>query len=66
MDIYGPPENVHSMIMLSNRDGKNQILEGDEKDFDDLLSLISEEIGEGLCTNTKMMTMASKTLMNSK
>lgn len=52
MDIYGPPNNVHDMIMLSRSSGKGQILEGEEEDFDDLLSLISEEIGEGMCNKT--------------
>ena len=52
MDIYGPPANVHDMIMLSKPKGKSWILEGDEDVFDDLLSLISEEIGEGMCTKT--------------
>ena len=52
MDIYGPPANVHDMIMLSSPKGKGQLLQGDEEDFDELLSLISEEIGEGMCSKT--------------
>ena len=52
MDIYGPPSNVHEIIMISKRQGKGQLLKGDEEDFDDLLSLISEEIGEGMCSKT--------------
>jgi hypothetical protein len=39
------------MVMSANfNDGKYSI-EGDEEDFDDLLNLISEEIGEGLCSS---------------
>jgi len=49
MDIYGPPKNIHHMIMTCKfQDGK-VVLEGDEDDFDDLLGLISEEIGEKMC-----------------
>jgi len=36
--------------MLCRFEGKDHILKGESEDFDDLLSLISEEIGEGMCT----------------
>ena len=49
MDIKGPPENVHSMIMTAGVSNKTWTLDGDEADFDDLLNLISEEIGEDFC-----------------
>lgn len=52
MAIYGPPENVHYMIMCSlPKDGKFS-LEGEKEDFEDLLSVISEDIGEGFCSKT--------------
>lgn len=51
MDIYGPPKNVHHMIMnVDLKDGK-YLMEGDDEDFEDLLSLISEEVGEGICSS---------------
>jgi hypothetical protein len=50
MDIYGPPASVHQMIMCADlKDGK-YFMQGDEEDFEDLLNLISEEIGECLCS----------------
>ena len=59
LNIYGPPESVHEMIMSSElRNGKN-ILTGDDEDFDELLSLISEEIGEGLCPATNIQHLLS-------
>ena len=52
IDIYGPPENVHDLIMCSEpKDGK-LLLQGEKKDFDDLLSVISEDIDSGLCSKT--------------
>jgi hypothetical protein len=57
MDIYGPPENVHLMIMTARQhDGKYSI-EGDEDDFEDLLRLISEELGEGLCSKKNISAL---------
>jgi hypothetical protein len=57
MDIYGPSKNVHDMIICAgSKDGK-YLIEGDEDDFDDLLSLISEEIGEGLCSRKDATTL---------
>ena len=50
MDIYGPPEDVHYMIMMANSNEKGWTLSGDDEAFESLLSLISEEIGEGLST----------------
>ena len=52
LDIYGPPENVHYLLMCSEpKDGKF-VLEGEKEDFDDLLSVISQDIGSGLCSKT--------------
>lgn len=52
MDIYGPQENVHNMIMCGlPKDGKFT-LQGETQDFEDLLSVISEDIGSGLCSKT--------------
>ena len=48
-DIRGAPEDVHYMIMCSKREKGRDVLVGDESTFEKLLSLISEEIGEGLC-----------------
>ena len=48
MDIYGPPENIHFMIMTSRSKDGRVILEGDEEDFEDLLNIISEDIAEDL------------------
>lgn len=49
MDIYGPPENVHLMIMSSSQTKSKILIEGDDNDFEDLLSTINEDISEGLC-----------------
>ncbi|OED38812.1 hypothetical protein AB833_18315 [Chromatiales bacterium (ex Bugula neritina AB1)] len=55
MSIYGPPENVHYLIMCSQpKDGKFT-LQGETEVFSDLLSVISEEIGVGLCSKTNAM-----------
>ena len=59
LNIYGPPESVHDMIMCSS----DNVLSGDQDDFDDLLHLISEEIGEGLCSASdakKLSAIAKK------
>lgn len=48
-DIRGMPDNVFSMVMAANRELDQYALDGDQEDFDDLLGLISEEIGEGFC-----------------
>jgi len=50
MDIYGPPEDVHYMLMRAMPGEKCWTLSGYEEAFDSLLSVISEEIGEGLCS----------------
>lgn len=50
MDIYGPPEDVHYMIMTAKPDANGWTISGDEDAFDSMLSVISEEIGEGLCS----------------
>lgn len=51
-DIYGPPQNVHYLIMCSSPVDGKWVLDGDDDVFDELLSVISEEIGEGLCSKT--------------
>ncbi len=64
MDILGPPENVHHMIMDSFLESNKWTLEGDDDDFDDLLALISEEIGEGMCSKKNaqhLMAICKKT-----
>ena len=40
MEIHGPPENVNSMIMCCAPKAGKWTLEGDAKDFEDLLSVI--------------------------
>lgn len=57
MDIYGPPENVHYMIMTSKPEGNRWILKGDDDDFEDLLTIISEDIGEGLCSKKNINSL---------
>ena len=59
MEIYGPPENVHSMIMCSTPQDGKFILEGSAEDFEDLLSLIGEEIGDGICSKTNAKHLLS-------
>jgi hypothetical protein len=48
--IYGPPQNIHYMIVCASFENENWVLEGKTEEFDELLSLISEVIGEGLCS----------------
>jgi hypothetical protein len=57
--IYGPPEDVHYLILLAERRDKGWLLEGEEHVFESLLSTISEEIGEGLCSNTNASRLLS-------
>jgi len=57
MNIYGPPADVHQLIMSAHlKDGKF-IIDGDEDDFEELLNLISEEIGDGLCSKKDAATL---------
>lgn len=49
IDIRGMPERVYSMVYAFQQENGKNVLEGDDDDFDELLRLISEEIGEGLC-----------------
>jgi hypothetical protein len=49
IEIRGMPDNVHSMVYSASHAKNNQVLKGSDEDFDDLLDLISEEIGVGLC-----------------
>jgi len=51
-EIYGPPENVNSMIMCCSPEDGRWTLEGDAEDFEDLISIIGEEIGESICSQT--------------
>ncbi len=51
-DIYGPPQDVYYMIMCSRLVDGTWLLSGDEEVFEELLGVISEEIGEGLCSKT--------------
>jgi len=59
MEIHGPPENVNSMIMCCAPKAGKWTLEGDAKDFEDLLSVIGEEIGEGICSQTNCKHLRS-------
>lgn len=49
-DIYGPPEDLHYMFMTAASAGQKHIIEGSDEEFDELLNLISEEVGEGICS----------------
>jgi adenosyl cobinamide kinase/adenosyl cobinamide phosphate guanylyltransferase len=49
MDIRGMPDSVHSMVYSSKMEKDKHVLTGADEAFEELLSLISEEIGEGLC-----------------
>lgn len=49
-NIYGPPENVYNLIWDARNNDTRYFLEGDSDDFDDLLCVISEEVGESLCS----------------
>ena len=59
MEIYGLPENVNSMIMCCAPEAGKWTLEGDAEDFEDLLSVISEEIGKGVCSQTNARHLSS-------
>ena len=59
LNIYGPPANVHHMIMCARGEIGFYIIEGEGEDFDELLSLISEEIGEGLCSKSDARELLS-------
>ena len=59
MDIYGPPQDVHFMIMTASLGSDKWTLDGSEETFDSLLSTISEEIGEGLCTQKNARSLLS-------
>jgi hypothetical protein len=58
-DIYGPPESVHYMLMTSTPANRRFVLDGNDDEFDALLNLISEEIGEGLCSKTNAKHLLS-------
>jgi hypothetical protein len=49
MDIRGLPDTVYSMLYAFKEENGKHVLEGDEESFDDLLSLISEEIEVEFC-----------------
>lgn len=57
LDIYGPPQNVHSLINCSRTKNGQFILEGEPEDFDELLSVISEEIGEDFCSKSNAKSL---------
>jgi len=57
--IYGPPENVHCLIMCSRPVDGKWVLDGKGEVFDELLSVISEEIGEGLCPKNNARALLS-------
>ena len=59
MDIYGPPEDVHLMIMTARLGSDKCMLEGSEETFDLLVSTISEEVGEGFCTQKNARSLLS-------
>lgn len=50
IDIRGMPDRVYSMVYAFRQENGKNVLEGDDSDFDELLRLISEEIGERLCS----------------
>ncbi len=56
-DIYGPPEKVHFMLMTSCPVDGGWLLRGSEESFNELLLVISEEIGEGFCTKSNARAM---------
>lgn len=57
MDIRGMPDSVHSMVYSFKMEKDKYVLKGDNEAFEELLSLISEEIGEGLCPRKNVSTL---------
>jgi hypothetical protein len=52
LHIYGPPETVHYMFMTAKIVNKTYVINGTNDEFEELLNVISEEIGEGNCSRT--------------
>ena len=50
LDIYGPPEAVHYMLMTANFVDNKYVINGTDDEFEELLNIISEEICEGTCS----------------
>lgn len=44
LDIYGPPEAVHYMLMTANFADNKVFIDGTEDDFEALINIICEEI----------------------
>lgn len=59
IEIRGMPESVYSMVYSFKKEKSNYVLDGKNEDFEDLLSLISEEIGEGFCLKKNISTLLS-------
>ncbi|MBF0363723.1 MAG: hypothetical protein HQK49_22075 [Oligoflexia bacterium] len=59
IDIRDVPDCVHHMVYGANHIKDKYVLEGEKDSFDELLSLISEEIGEGLCPKKNIPTLLS-------
>lgn len=59
MDIRGLPDSVYRMLYSFKEDRGKPVLEGDESDFEELLSLISEEVGVGLCPKKNVSSLLS-------
>jgi len=49
-DIYGPPENVHYMLMTSTLENSKWVLEDNQEVFSELLETNNKEIAEGFCS----------------
>jgi hypothetical protein len=57
MDIRGMPDSVHLMVYSSKMEKDKHVLMGNDETFEELLSLISEEIGEELCPRKNISTL---------
>lgn len=59
-DLRGLPEGAHMMVMCSRPTDKGGgILEGDEADFDELVSFIGESLADGMLSETKARPLRS-------
>ncbi len=59
-DLRGLPEGAHMMVMCSRPTDKGGgILEGDESDFDELVSFIGESLADGMLSETRGRTLGS-------
>jgi hypothetical protein len=59
LDIYGPPEAVHYMLMTAKPFTNKYVIDGTADEFEQLLNIISEEIGEGICSQTNAKHLLS-------